>query len=67
MKDEVDFSPADKRQRFLQIDTIILGEVCVASHVQITEKNKLAISLQYLAIFCMQISMKTSNKLILWF
>ena len=27
IKDEVDFSPADKRQRFLQIDTIILG-VC---------------------------------------
>ena len=28
MKDEVDFSPADKRQRFLQIDTIILGVCC---------------------------------------
>ena len=27
MKDEVDFLPADKHQRFLQIDTIILG-VC---------------------------------------
>ena len=27
MKDEVDFLHADKRQRFLQIDTIILG-VC---------------------------------------
>ena len=27
MKDEVDFLPADKRQRFLQIDNIILG-VC---------------------------------------
>ena len=25
MKDEVDFLPADKRQRFLQSDTIILG------------------------------------------
>ena len=25
MKDEVDFLPADKRQRFLQIDTITLG------------------------------------------
>ena len=25
VKDEVDFLPADKRQRFLQIDTIILG------------------------------------------
>ena len=27
MKDEVDFLPADKHQRFLQIDAIILG-VC---------------------------------------
>ena len=27
MKDEVDFLSADKHQRFLQIDTIILG-VC---------------------------------------
>ena len=27
MKDEVDFVHADKRQRFLQVDTIILG-VC---------------------------------------
>ena len=27
MNDEVDFLPADKRQRFLQIDPIILG-VC---------------------------------------
>ena len=27
MKDEVDFLPTDKHQRFLQIDTIILG-VC---------------------------------------
>ena len=25
VKDEVDFSPADKRQRFLQGDTAILG------------------------------------------
>ena len=28
MKDEVDFLPGDKRQRFLQIGTVILG-VCV--------------------------------------
>ena len=27
MKDEVDFLPADKRRRFLQSDTIILGEL----------------------------------------
>ena len=25
MGDEVDFLPTDKRQRFLQIDTIVLG------------------------------------------
>ena len=47
VKDEVDVLPAEKRQRFLQIDTIILG-VCVARHVQITQSNKFAISLQYL-------------------
>ena len=45
VKDEVDFLPADKHQRFLQIDTIILG---VARHAQITENNKFAILLQYL-------------------
>ena len=31
MKDEIDFVPADKHQRFLQIDTIILG-LCVAAN-----------------------------------
>ena len=46
-KDEVDFLPADKRQRFLQSCTIILG-VCVARHAQITQNNQFAISLQYL-------------------
>ena len=39
------FLLADKRQRFLQIDTIILG---VTRHAQITQNNKFAISLQYL-------------------
>ena len=39
--------PADKRQRFLAIDTIILG-VCVARHAQFTQNNKFAISLQYI-------------------
>ena len=32
MKDEADFLPADKHQRFLQIDTIILdvyGQACL--------------------------------------
>ena len=44
-KNEVDFLLADKHQRFLQIDTIIL--VGVARHTQITKNNKFAISLQY--------------------
>ena len=30
VKDEVDFLTADKNQRFLQIDTIILGMRCQA-------------------------------------
>ena len=42
VKNELDFLPADERQRFLQIDTIILG-VCVARHAQITQNNKFAI------------------------
>ena len=44
-KNEVGFLFADKHQRFLQIDTIILG---VARHAQITQNNKFSISLQYL-------------------
>ena len=44
-KNEVDFLLADKHQRFLPIDTIILG-VCV--HDQISQNNKFAISLQFL-------------------
>ena len=47
MKDEVVFLPAYKHQRFLQIDTIILG-VCVTSHSQITQSKNFAISQQYL-------------------
>ena len=38
---------AEKHQRFLQIDTIILY-ACVARHAQITQNNKFFISLQYL-------------------
>ena len=49
VKDEVDFLPADKRQRFLQIDSIILGVcVCVVRHAQIIQNNEFAISLEYL-------------------
>ena len=43
MKDEVGFLPADKRQRFLQVDTIILGVCGQAS--QITQNSKFTISL----------------------
>ena len=46
----------------------------VARHTQITQNNKFSFSLQYLKkkwvmklIFCMQISMKISYKLIQWF
>ena len=45
-EDEVNFLPANTRQRFLQIDAIILG--AVARHAQIIQNNKFAISLQYL-------------------
>ena len=47
MKDEVDFLPADKRQRFLQIDSNILG-VCVVRHAQINQNKEFAISLECL-------------------
>ena len=40
MKDEVDFLPAYKHQRFLQTDTSIFR------HAHIIQKNKFAISLQ---------------------
>ena len=45
MKDEVDFLPADKRQRFLQSYTIIL-DVCDPAF-QITQNKKIDFSLQY--------------------
>ena len=47
VKDEVVFLPVEKRQRLLQIDTIILdmcGQACPNLYAQ---NNKLAISLQY--------------------
>ena len=43
--DEVDFLAADKRQRFLQIDTIISG---VSRNAEITQISKFGICLQYL-------------------
>ena len=42
---QVDFLPADKRQRFLQIDTIIGVYGQTSTNYQ---NNKFAISLQYL-------------------
>ena len=46
MKDEVHFLPADNRQTFLQIDTIILG-VCGQAYPNY-RNNRFPISLQYL-------------------
>ena len=48
MKNEVDFLPADKRQRFLQSDTIVLdmfGQACPS-----VPPKKFAIFLQFLKI-----------------
>ena len=47
MKDEVDFLLADKRQRFLQIDSIILGVCGQTCPNYMPKNNKFAISLQY--------------------
>ena len=72
-EDEVDFYSADKIKVFFQIDDIILG-VCVASHAQITQNCNFAFFCNIFRkkwlmnlIFCIQISIKTSYKLILWF
>ena len=46
MNDEVDFWHADKHQRFLQIDTTMLGVCGQAS--KYTQNNKCSVSLQYL-------------------
>ena len=43
MKDEVDFLLADKRQRFLQIDSIILGVCGQACPNYMPKNNKFAI------------------------
>ena len=47
VKVKVDVLSADKHQRFLQMDLVILG-VRVTKHAQITRNNKFAISLEYL-------------------
>ena len=43
---EVDFSPADKHESLLQIDTMILMRMI--KHSQISKNNKFAMFLQYL-------------------
>ena len=58
-EDKVDFLPADKHQRFLQVDfnnldikdsylVILSLLMCMIKHSQITQSSKFAISLQYL-------------------
>ena len=44
MGDEVVFLPADKRESFLQVDSILI----IARHAQSNQNNKFSISLQYL-------------------
>ena len=70
--DEVDFLHANKHESLLQIDTMILMEML--KHSQKSQNSKFAISLQYLRktleiklIFCMQINIRDSYKLIQYF
>ena len=75
VNDEVEFSPADKHQRFLQIYSLFLDGYGQAFPKY--PNNKFGISLQCLKknsprkkwviklVFCMQINMKVSYKLIL--
>ena len=72
MADGIYFWHADKHQSFIQFDTIILG--LQAMHVQSTQNKMFAYLYNILRkkwvmrlISCMQISMKVSYKLILWF
>ena len=67
---DVDFCLLINMQGFFKL--ILSFYVCVSGYVQITQNNKFAISLNYLKkevsdklIFCMQVSMKVSYKLIL--
>ena len=46
LSDEVDFLHADKHERLLQIDSIIL--IGIVKHSQISQNSKFAMSLQYL-------------------
>ena len=69
---DVDFCLHINMQGFFKL--ILSFQVCDSGYVQITQNNKFAISLNYLKkevsdklIFCMQVSMKVSYKLILWY
>ena len=73
VKNEVDVLPADKHQRFLQIDTIISGACGQAypNNPRYQVWYFFAISkerIEWLTwVFYMQINMKVSCKLMLWF
>ena len=63
MNDEADFWHADKNEKLLQIDTMILMDM--AKHFQSFQNSKCSMSVQYhkkedrdKLIFCMQISIK---------
>ena len=66
VSDEINFLHADKHESFLQIDTMIFRGM--VKHSQSLQNSKFVISLQYLKnmrlIFCMQINIKVSYKLI---
>ena len=64
VKDEADFLLTDKRWRFLQSDSVIL---CVCGRHPILPKITSLLLVSKWVIFCMQISMKASFRLILWF
>ena len=69
VKDEFGLLPTDQRQRFLKIAIIILG-LCVQAYSNYPSllffcnifRNNLVVKL----IFCMQVSMKSCYKLIVW-
>ena len=70
VSNEVDFLHADKHESFQQIDAMIL--MGMIKHSQSSQNSKFAISSQYLKnnlemklIFCMQINIRVSYKLIL--
>ena len=65
VKDEVNFLPADKCQRFLQTNTIILGVCGQVCPSLLFLCNILRIKGVMKLVFCMQISKKACYELIL--